>query len=260
MSSIPGWAPTINNVGQALGNMWLTMCDMRQAIKTIQLNCCPTGCDGIELSLFGTLNIDVLSVFVTGVIPAEFLQCAPGTTQVRVTDSAGGSATFPMNLIGYLNNPTGFPINLAGTPINVTLDLTIVIEPCLSDGTSTCQSYLSYVVDNSADCPSVTYNATQGSLGYSFNSQLGDYTYNIQLWNGAIATMLSNQIQIISGVQLVTGTFLGLAAGTNYNIRVVITPTACPSCDPTVCPFTPLSTNPPSCPAPESASGGISIP
>jgi hypothetical protein len=262
MASIPGWASVVNNLSQSIGNMWLTLSDLRQAVKTIQLNCCPTGCDGIELNLFASLNVNTLSVYVTGTVPTGFEECFPTGTKVTVTDSMGGSAVFNMNLISYLNNPTGFPINLENTPINVSLDLTVEIEPCLANSATnaTCKSYLSYIVVNSSSCPAVTYNTTQGSISYSFNSQLGDYTYNIQLWDVTGSTMLSNQVQIISGVQTVSGTFISLGAGTNYKIRLVIQPTACPTCDPTVCPFTSISTNPPTCPAPSAVSAGLTIP
>jgi hypothetical protein len=260
MASIPGWAPVVNNMAQAFGNAWLAICDMRQAIKTIQLNCCPTGCDGISMNLFATLASDILSIYVTGTIPAGFIQCAPGLTQVKVTDSAGGSATFNMDLIGFLNNPTGFPLSLTGSPINTSLNLFIEIKPCLTNPSTdaTCQSYLSYNLTNSSSCPAVTYTTSQGTIGYNFVSQVGDHTYNIQLWDSAGTSMISNQIQNISGIQTVSGTFTGLTAGTNYKVRLVITPTGCPSCDPSVCPFTSVTTNPPTCPAPESVSAGIS--
>jgi hypothetical protein len=261
MASLQGWAVTVNNLAQAIGNMQLTIADMRQAIKTIQLNCCPTGCDGIELNLSAILDGDTLSVYVTGVIPAGFLQCS-GSTQVRITDSQGSSVTFTMNLINALNVPTGTPFNLLSTPINPSLDLTVVIEPCLTNAStnSTCQSYLSYIVINSASCPTVNYSTSQSGIGYSFQTPVGDYTYNIQLWDALGATMIVNQIQIISGIQTVAGQFIGLSPGTIYKVRLVIQPTACPECEPVSCPFTTVTTNPPTCPAPESVSAGITIP
>lgn len=258
MASLQGWASSVSTVAQSLGNMWITICDMRQAIKTIQLNCCPTGCDGIELTMLAILNGDILSIYVNGTIPAGFLQCT-GNTQIKITDSAGGYATYNFNLIGYLNNPSGYPVNLTGSPINTSLDLVIAIEPCLENSSTnaTCKSYLSYNLVNSASCPSVTYNTTQTTISYNFTSALGDYTYNIQVWDNAGATMIVNQIQIISGVQTVSGTFTGLGIGTNYKVRVTIQATACPTCEPINCPFVTIATNPPTCPAPEATSASI---
>ena len=261
MASLTGWSSTTNTLAQAFGNMWLTICDMRQAIKTIQLNCCPTGCDGITLGLTGILNGDVLSVYVTGTIPAGFVECL-GSTLVKITDSNGNSITTPMNLIGFLNNPTGFPINLSGTPINTSLDLTIDIQPCLTNPTTqaTCQSFLTYTIINEANCPALSLSTTDASISYEFTSQVGDYTYNVQLWNATGTSMLSNQIQVISGIQSVTGQFIGLSASTIYKIRLVIQPTACPECEPIACPFTTATTNPLSCPPPNSVSANIVLP
>ena len=258
MASLPGWSSTVNTLAQAFGNMWLTMCDMRQAVKTIQLNCCPTGCDGIELNMTAALSGDVLSVYVTGVIPAGFVECL-GSTTVKITDSNGNSLTTPMNLIGYLNNITGFPINLSSTVINTSLDLTVEIQPCLTNSTTkaTCQSYLTYTVVNLADCPVISFSAKDTSISYTFTSQVGDYTYNIQLWNSTGTSMLSNQIQAINKVQAVSGQFIGLSPSTVYKIRLVIQPTACPECEPVACPFTTLNTNPLSCPPPTSVSASV---
>ena len=261
MASLPGWAATINNLAQAIGNIQLTIADIRQAIKTIQLNCCPTGCEGIELSLYANISGDVLTVYVNGTIPAGFVQCS-GSTQVRVTDSQGGATTFTFNLINALNVPTGTSFNLIGTPINSSLDLTVVIEPCLTNGSTnaTCESYLSYAVVNSASCPDISYTTGQGSVGYSFQTPVGDFTYNVQLWDALGSTMIVNQIHIISGIQTVAGQFVGLTANTVYKVRVSIQPTACPECEPVNCPFTTVTTNPPTCPAPESVSAELTIP
>lgn len=261
MGALQGWSPVVSNMAQALGNMWLTICDMRQAIKNIQLNCCPTGCAGIELNLFASLQGDTITIYPTGTIPNGFLQCS-GSTQVQISDSQGGSATFNLNLIGSLNNPTGVTFSLQGTPINTALDLTVVMQPCLNNQSTnaTCQSYLSYTVVNNASCPAVTFQTSQGTIFYNFTSQTGDFTYNVQLWDAMGATMISNQVLVVNGVQPVAGQFSSLSPGTIYKIRLVINPTACPECEPVSCPFSTLTTNPPTCPAPEAVSAGITVP
>jgi len=262
MGSLPGWSASVNTLAQAFGNMWLTICDMRQAIKTIQLNCCPTGCDGIELNMTASLDETVLSVFFTGTVPAGFVQCL-GTTSVKITDSNGNTINVSANLTGFLNNPTGYPINLTGTPINTSLDLTVEVQPCLTNPSTdaTCQSFLTYTVVNLADCPALSFITADTSITYNFTSQVGDFTYNVQLWDSTGGTMLSNQIQAISGIQPVTGQFIGLSASTVYKIRVIILPTAClKGCEPVACPFSTLTTNPLACPPPSSASATINIP
>lgn len=262
MASLPGWAPTVNTLAQAFGNMWLTVCDMRQAIKTIQLNCCPTGCDGVELTLFASLDPDtsILTVFISGTIPAGFAQCS-GSTQVTIKDSTGGSIIVPMDIITNLNNPLGVLYNLSATPINTTLDLTVSMDTCLTNSSTgaTCQNCLEYIVVNSALCPTLSFTSTTTTINYNFNSNVGDYTYKVQLWNNAGDTLLLENTHVISGVQAVLGSFVGIPAGTNYKIRVAITSTACPSCSPTVCPFSAVATNPLPCLAPENVTATIII-
>jgi hypothetical protein len=258
MASIPGWAPVVNNLAQSFGNLWLTVCDMRAAIRNIQQNCCPSGCDGINLTMIAIQSPDVLSVYVNGIIPAEFLECA-GSTIITLTDSAGASITVPFSLITYLNNPTGFPISLSSTPINQSLNITVTIEPCLQSRTTEtrCESVLSYLVVNSPLCPSLTLTAGSENIAYSFTTPVGNYTYTVELWNSTNTVMIASQVQTSTGVTTLTGDFTLLTPETAYNVRVKVQPTACPECDPTVCPFTPVSTNVNACLPPESVTAEI---
>ena len=254
MSSIPGWTSTVNNVAQSIGNLWLTICDMRMAIRNIQLNCCPTACDGIELSINAILVSNILSVYVNGTVPVGFVQCNSLGTTITITDSNGNSTTFTYDLLAYINNPTGYPANLSGTGLDISLDLTIVIQPCLifTETGTTCQSYLSYILSNSALCPAFTLSSTMTTISYNFTSSAGSYTYTIELWDNAGVTLIVNQTQVISGVNPVSGMFSGLTAGTTYKIRTTIVATACVECTPVVCPFTPVTTVAPPCLPPDS--------
>lgn len=258
MGSIPGWSAVVANIAQAMGNMWLAICDIRTAVRNTQL-CCPTGCSGVSLQLFANLVGDILTVYPSGVVsPAGFVECS-GQTQIKITDSNNASIIIPFNFLSYLNNPTGYAFSLNSTPINTSLDITVVIEPCLQNNSTnaTCQSYLSYHIVNNANCPGLTFNTSTNSIFYSFTSQAGDWTYNIQLWDATGTTMLSNQIQAISGSQTVNGQFSALSANTSYKIRLTVVATACPTCEPQACQFNNVLTNPLPCPAPSSASAII---
>jgi hypothetical protein len=249
MATIPGWATTLNNMSDAFGNMWLTICDMRTAIRNIQLNCCPSGCDGIELDMVASLDGTTLRVYITGTIPTGFVDCG-GSNNIKVTDSAGNSITVPINVVAYLNFLTGFPINLSLTTINTALDLTVEIEPCLTNSSTnaTCKSCLSYTVINLGDCPVPTFFSLQESITFSFTSGAGSYTYTAQLYDATGTILLQSQTFISTGATSFTGTFSGLTAGTTYRIRIVVSPTACPECPPTECPFFTQSTVPNPCP------------
>lgn len=248
MSSIPGWAVSVNTLADSIGNLWLTICDMRAAIQNIQANCCPTACSGITLSLAATYDSgsEVLNVIVNGTIPGGFTQCS-GSTNIRVSDSTGNSINVPFDLITYLNNPTGYPVGLGATILNTALDFTIVVEPCLTDGTSTCESYLSYVYYNTPSCPSVTLTPFTNSIQYDFVSQVGNYTYTMELYDVTGTILITSNTFISTAAVPVSGTLTGLGGGTSYKFRVSVVPTGCMTCVTTHCPFSNVATLPVPC-------------
>lgn len=239
MSAIPGWTSTVDNLAQSFGNMWVTLCDMRAAIQNIQANCCPSGCDGILLNLTALYNSETqfLTIYVNGTIPSNFTQCT-GSTLVRITDSAGNSITVTYDMIANLNFISGYAIGLASTIINTSLDLTVEIEPCLTDTSTgtTCQSCLEYHISNQAICPNVSLIPLYDQITYSFTATTGNYTYTVELWNELMTTLISSQT-IVSTGGLQTGVFTGLTDGTTYNIRVKIASTGCLTCTELNCNF-----------------------
>jgi hypothetical protein len=260
MGALPGWATTVTNLAQAVGNMWITIADMRLAVRNIMLNCCPGGCDGITLSLVAEMSGTVLKIYITGTVPTGFVQCY-GTTNVTVRDTNGNSTMFPFDMLAYLNNPSGYSVDLAPTVINTSLDLDIDITPCLTNPSTnaTCQSCLEYVIHQAAPCPAVTWTQGSNSISYAFVSAAGDYTYTVEVWDSAGTTMIANQTQAISGVQTVSGEVIGLSYATVYKVRVTAIPTACPTCEPTECPFTNVTTNLLPCVPPIGVSAEITI-
>jgi hypothetical protein len=244
MSAIPGWTNTVDNLAQSFGNMWVTICDMRAAIQNIQVNCCPSGCDGVVLSLIASFDIttNYLTVYVNGTIPSNFTQCA-GNTTIRITDAAGSSITVTYDMIAYLNFIGGYPISLTSTIINTALNLTVEIEPCLTDVTTgtTCQSCLEQHLSNQATCPSVTLTPAFDQITYSFTALTGNFTYTLELWNAAITSVVSVQTLVSTG-GLQSGLFTGLSDNTTYNLRVTILPTGCSTCDVVTCNFIEIST------------------
>ncbi len=243
MSAIPGWATTVSTLAESVGNLWLTICDLRSAVKNIQVNCCPSGCSGITLSLFGIYDSgsQIMNVVVNGTIPSGFTQCS-GSTIIKISDSTGNSITVPFDLIGFLNAPSGFAVSLASTIINTALDLTIEIEPCLTDGTSTCESCLDYVYSNSASCPVVSVLPSDTTLTYSYTTQVGNYTYTAQLYDATGTILITSNTYISTAATPVTGTLVGLGGSTIYQFRITVVPTSCPTCPTITCPFTEVET------------------
>ena len=244
MASIAGWNTTVTNMAQSFGNMWLTLCDIRTAVRNIQLNCCPTGCDGISLSLTAVLVDTTLTIYVNGTIPSGFTQCA-GNTQITLTDTSGTVSTFTFDLLLYLNSFPGYSIDISGTPLNTALDITVSLEPCLSNLTTgaTCKSCLSYTIISITNCPDVTLTADTESVTYSATSLAGNYTYTAELYDSTLGLLISSQTQAVGASLPLTGTFTSLSSSTTYNVRLTIVPTACLECPPTICGFNSITTS-----------------
>ena len=49
MTNLTGWKTNVQNFAQSLGNLWLTVCDIRNAVKLIQSTCCQVSCDDITV-------------------------------------------------------------------------------------------------------------------------------------------------------------------------------------------------------------------
>ena len=258
MSSIPNWVNNVQNLAGAINNLWLTICDIRSAISTIQANCCPSGCDGIVLNMTAQLEGTTLKMYITGTVPPEFATCAPGTTTFTITDGTN-SVTYPLNILTILNNPSGYSFDLSVTPLNLALNLTISANPCLYNVTteSTCQFALSYVSAYPGTCPVLTYTQTESSIAYTgIVSSVA--TYIVEVWNNAGTILIATQSSNLNPGNTLSGTFLGLAASTAYKVRVQVVPGG--GGTPLYCPFTSITTPASLCPAPTDVVANIIVP
>lgn len=225
MASIPGWDSNLLTLAAAINNMWLTLCDARSAIKNIQLNCCPTACNGIELTLFANLTGPNATLFVNGTIPSGFTNCLTAGALVTFTDDTGGSMTTNMDIVAYLNNPSGYLINLPSPPMNLSSNIHVKIDACLINSTTgtTCQRILEYTIVNQANCPVMVYTPTQDSISYSGATISGTNTYTVELWDNTGTTLIASQVQVITAPNLLAGIFAGLVPNTLFRVRVKIT-------------------------------------
>lgn len=225
MAGIPGWNPTVVNLAGTVNNIWLTICDLRSAVQNIKINCCPGGCDEIVMNLQATLTGTNVNIFLTGNIPNGFVTCSPLGTLVTITDDNGGSMTAYMDIITFINNPTGFVISIASTPINSLSNLHIHMEPCVSNAATgaTCQSCLNTDIINQVNCPAVLYNPTTDSISYTGTSLAGTAQYTVELWDNLGAALIASQVQIQTVPTPFTGTFNGLLPNTTYKLRTIVT-------------------------------------
>lgn len=247
MSGISGWNSNPANAAQSIGNLWLTLCDMRTAIRTIQINCCPAGCDGILINLFAEVIGTNLKLYFTGTLPAGFVNCA-GSTLFNITDSLGGVINITVDIAGNMNNPTGVTIALAGTPVDPTVNITLSADPCFTNTTtgSVCKSCLEYNIIVDACCPDITLTPSSfDAVLYEFNTCSGAITYTIELWDASAVTMLQSAVYTTTGVETKNGAFNGLTSSTEYKVRITTTTGGTDH----NCPFVSFTTNAQPCTA-----------
>lgn len=232
-NGIPGWNTVMNNGAAALNNIELVLCDVISAIRTVQL-CCNNGCSSIALALYATVTGTDINVFLTGVVPPQFIDCAGPGSLVTITDSSGNFFTTNISILGTVNNP--YIISTLSTPVDPTKNITVTIMPCLIDNATatTCQSVISYLIVSQVNCPVMTYTPTIDAISFSGVPTTGTNTYDVQLYDSTASTLLASVSQIITFPVVFTGNFPGLGPNMSYTLRVVITN---PSGAITSCPF-----------------------
>lgn len=188
MIAMTGWVANPTNLAQTLKNLWLTVCDMRGAVKLIQDTCCKVSCADImanfEAAYYTGTDSNqrpflVLTLYFGGAgvnIPSSFYDCNQtiGNT-LTVTDEHGHSV--PMNVLVRTNpNSGGVPIGiLDGTPTQIAQGtdytfnnpilvggdtLTITGDLCLTDGSTTCVKCINISVPyrSTSDCCTISAN------------------------------------------------------------------------------------------------------
>lgn len=131
MSNIPGWNPVVNNLGQSLQNLWLTVCDIRAAVVdlkgsiTVDCSSFVLGFNAYRTIESGTINI-VFNSYCT--IPSYFNNCATMST-IQVSDGNGAIYTETFNLKTAAESPAGLTINIQN--LNVQVPWTITVTGCL---------------------------------------------------------------------------------------------------------------------------------
>ena len=175
MSTLTGWKLSPATVGDTLSNMWLTILDMRGAVKAIQDNCCKINCDSIVIDFSIKLNDErteaKLYFASKSKIPVGFRDCDPNGNILTITDSAGGStqvrvkiaslATYAL-VSGVMTEPV-VPILLGDTSLDNHLDYTFDMEACMTNGELTCQKCITKLVTYKDTCSYCEISVTAGA-------------------------------------------------------------------------------------------------
>lgn len=183
------WNTTVTNLAQSLQNLWLTVCDIRCAVKLIQENCCKVSCADIFVD-FDYKWIDAVTLklffFPKTTVPSGFYDCGdngaqnPGQGQT-FTFTDGNANTWDLTGLHFRYRDTtnntgivtdtviqtqGYVVDLSNSnAIDVTTGLTITGNVCFSDGTNNCikcitKTVAPYVDSNAATPTCCTIQAT----------------------------------------------------------------------------------------------------
>lgn len=219
MSTIPGWVITPTTVSDSMLNLWLTVCDMRAAVRNIQVNCCPTGCDGVEVNV--TMDVTGggtnLVLYFTGAIPSGFVPCGGGSTLFTISDGIN-TTTVNLDFVPYMNDPFGysfpFPVGL-----NPSANLTVSATICMYEASTgtTCSSCVSYTYINTASCPELTLTQDLLNIDWSFTPLISS-VYTVELYSNTDVFISSITLPGTISV-LLSGSLTAPAYGT-YKVRV----------------------------------------
>ena len=176
MVAQPHWWAAPSNLGQSLVNLWITVCDIRGAVKTILDTCCKVNCDDFVVDFDVKRTVDsvtgneILLLFVLPrtTLPSTWYDCNQTLTtfnpygfkgnQLTITDTAGHTflADLPLrkapitSLVGILEDQTaiqsGYAIDIHNSPLDPLLDFTIDSNICVTDGSTTCIKCLTKAV------------------------------------------------------------------------------------------------------------------
>ena len=152
MSSLEGWNNTVTTVAESLTNMWLTICDIRAAVKTIQETCCSSNCDDVIFVFTGTVNTGILTLNFNGSnVPTGFNECNPNGALVTVADGTGTVYTTRVQVVDALTAGNGTAqIDLSSSGLNALMNYTVTVTLCVTDGSITCEKAGTVNVDNPA--------------------------------------------------------------------------------------------------------------
>lgn len=175
MGTIVGWNTVISNMAQSMQNLWITVCDMRQAVYDLRQCCGAADCSLFFLGY--TANTDSTRENVTLIfnslttIPAGFINC-PGLSTVTISDGNGNIYSDTLDLIALSTNPSGVSYNVAAAFLNPALPYTVTVTGCIEKNGSTC----SKVVTNTIVPPTTTTTTTTSTTSTTTTTTAGPCT------------------------------------------------------------------------------------
>ena len=226
MGSLPGWkvASSYSTVADSINNMWITICDMRTAIRSIQSTCCNTSCDDVSIMLQLNFTAPSTLAFYFSGSAIGFQDCVNGSNSgsfVTITDAYGNFYNTYIPVITYLN--TTYNLDLSGTPLNTSTNLTVNVNLCAktTDGSVVCERCMEQMVNITTPCPALSLSSTSSTITYSLNNTLpGIRTFQVDLRVLGNPAIISTYSTSVTGPGIVTYTFGSLTPSTTYTVTV----------------------------------------
>jgi hypothetical protein len=225
MATLPGWTSVVQNQSDSIGNLWVAIADMRLALVNIINNYLPSDCSGIGLTMYATYSPTNVTIHVDGTIPVSFVNTFPAGTLFTISDTFGASTQFNIDIPSILNSVGGFVFDISTTPLNAASNLTVAASPSFTSTTtgSQCQSVLNYVVQNTANCPVVTYTTPSSTdIDFTFTSAAIVDAYKIECYDALTNVLLFSNTYVGGAVTTYSDTFTGLTALTTYKVRAIV--------------------------------------
>jgi hypothetical protein len=173
MNTITGWEGNPQNFAQSVNNLWLTVCDIRAAVRSILDNCCKAGCDDILIDFYQRWSSEddgilLINFRAKSNLPVGFYDCGQSSTLPNTTDNSftftdalGVSIPYPV-LFRSINYPSGdktgllddpdlaygwFPIDLSTTGLDLEAGpITMSSDLCFTDGTIECIKCVNFTI------------------------------------------------------------------------------------------------------------------
>jgi len=165
MNSITGWNNTLTNLAQSFQNLWITVCDMRNAINDLKKCCGDVDCSQFVLDFTVGTNNDrtQVTLFFAGktVIPTGYANCTAQGSKVTIKDSAGKEYTGYLDLVAAQTDVDGVTFVVTGANLNPSLNYTVTVEGCVVKDGKTC----SKTVNKTAQVPCPTIIIQSATIG-----------------------------------------------------------------------------------------------
>jgi hypothetical protein len=228
MSNLPGWVPanSYSTLADAVNNIWLTVCDMREAVRRLQLSnlaCCGVTCTDIiwSYTVAGVRSSKFLDFYFSGTVPAGFDYCRGGTgMNITIKDSVGNTGTYVRDIITSINTGAPLAIDIDGTtairPQAIWYNISVPLGVC-NDEDLECESTRVFELYNEDWCEDRLFNLAttnvvpnvSGAIAITFTAASAVTTYAIQLYQ----VVSSNNIVPISSANNGTWIFNNITGG-----------------------------------------------